>query len=294
MKRMLEVGSDGTMAINSSSVELIHTCRKKAYYALERNLRPKEESEALVFGTAIHKGLEAFYTAPIENGVRRVSEEDVHAAFTNAAQQLAHVDPSEKRSIENGKKILTKYMATYANDPWKVLTLSNGKPAVEVAFDLMTELPGIRLHGQIDCLLQNGETGEVVVCDHKTASTLGVDFFNRIKPNTQFSIYAWAARKLGYSVTKVMVNGIQVAKTKAEFVRVFTERTAEDDAEMMDSVVDAVQLFQTSREKNRWSINSASCSHYGGCQYRDLCSLSPVHRETAISDIWGARKDDTV
>jgi CRISPR/Cas system-associated exonuclease Cas4 (RecB family) len=287
MKRMLEVEGN-TFKINSSSAEILHTCRKKAYYALERGLRPKEESEAMSFGTAIHKALEAFYSSDFSNGERLITEQELHEAFISAAQPIMHVPAGEKRSVENGKKILTKYLETYSNDPWQTVRDSNGKPMVELKFELPMQ-EDIVLHGQIDCLLQNRESGEIVVCDHKTASTLGVDFFNRIKPNLQFSVYAWAARQLGFPVSKVMVNGIQVAKTKTEFVRVFTNRDAEDDLEMRDSITDAIRLYTNAKNTNVWAINSASCSHYGGCSYRDICSLSTAYRETAIDQLYGNR-----
>ena len=46
MKRMLEV-KDGVFYVNSSSVDLIQSCRRKAYYALERGLRSEEHTSEL-------------------------------------------------------------------------------------------------------------------------------------------------------------------------------------------------------------------------------------------------------
>ena len=91
MKRMLEQ-KDGVFYINSSSVDLIQTCRRKAYYALERNLRGGDESEAQLFGTAIHRAMEAFYGAPVEGGERRLTLEQFQDAFVDCASQtLAHL-----------------------------------------------------------------------------------------------------------------------------------------------------------------------------------------------------------
>ena len=149
--------------------------------------------------------------------------------------------------------------------------------------------PSIVLHGQIDCLLQNVETGEIVVCDHKTSSSLGSDFLNRIKPNLQFSIYAWAARQLGFPVSRVMVNGIQVAKTKVDLLRVFTDRKDSDFEEMWETIMESVELYRGSQKRGIWPINSSSCSSWGGCQYRDICSLDAPFRETAIEQIYGGK-----
>jgi hypothetical protein len=286
MKRMLEV-KDGVFYVNSSSVDLIQSCRRKAYYALERGLRGGDESEAQLFGTAIHKAMEAFYGAPIEGGVRRLTLEQFQDAFAQAASQLEHLPDADKRSIANGKKILEKYWSIYQNDPWQVVHDRQG-PVVERKFELDLT-PSIVLHGQIDCLLQNVETGEIVVCDHKTSSSLGSDFLNRIKPNLQFSIYAWAARQLGFPVSRVMVNGIQVAKTKVDLLRVFTDRKDSDFEEMWETIMESVELYRGSQKRGIWPINSSSCSSWGGCQYRDICSLDAPFRETAIEQIYGGK-----
>lgn len=287
MKRMLEK-KDGKFYINSSSVEIIQTCRRKAQYALSRNLRGEDESEALLFGTAIHMALEAFYSAPIVNGERQLTLEQFQDAFVDVAvQSLGHLPDSDKRSVANGKKIIEKYWEVYQNDPWVVVKDAQG-PVVERKFEFESRIPGVVIHGQIDCLLQNVETGEIVVCDHKTSSSLGSDFMNRIKPNTQFSIYAWAAQVMGYKVSRVMVNGIQVAKTKTDLMRVFTDRTEIDLMEMFETIEDSVNLYKQSEERNLWPINSASCGQWGGCQYRDICSLSAPFRETAIQQIYQA------
>lgn len=283
MKRMLEVVGD-TFKINASSAEIIHTCRRKAFYALNRNLRSEEGSEALVFGKAIHRALELFYSTSPD----RRSLEQVQWAFMDAAAPyLSAVPSSDKRSIENGKKILEKYFNVYSNDPWMVV-IHDKKPMVEFPFEIKVN-EKMTIHGQIDCLLQNMETDEIVVCDHKTSSSLGSDFMSRIKPNMQFSAYAWAANKLGFDVQNVMVNGIQVAKTKTDLLRVFTKRNEADFREMFESFDEACSMFLRAKQANSWPMNSASCSHYGGCPYRDICSLDVQYRETAIEQVWGKK-----
>jgi hypothetical protein len=274
---MLELNADGRVFINSSSAEIINTCLRKAQYSLQRNLRIEGESDALTFGTAIHAALAAFY-----NGQRDL--EYIQKIFEHEAKPLAHLD-NDKRSIANGKKILERYVATYENDPWTVYYDDKG-PFIERSFELPLTSE-VSVHGTIDCILKNTETGELVVCDHKTTSVVS-DLINRAKPNLQFSIYAWAANKLGIPVSRVMVNGIQVAKTKSDFVRVLTERTEEDFQEMEMALLDAVRRYKFASFMNIFPQNSASCSNWGGCQYRDICSLDAGFRETAIQQIYGA------
>ena len=203
-------------------------------------------------------------------------------AFREAAEPISSLPPTEKRSIDNGAKILTRYFEVYENDPWVSYRDAEG-PFVERSF----ELPwgSNYIHGTIDCILKNTQTGELVVCDHKTATSLS-DLANRVKPNVQFSIYAWAANQMGIPVNRVMVNGIQVAKTKSDFVRIFTDRNDEDYQEMRDTVNSAVRTYMASMDTGSWPQNTSSCSNYGGCQYLELCSLGSELRKNAIAQIY--------
>lgn len=286
MKRMLEwkdVLGNRSMCINASSIDIIMTCPRKAEYALSRDLRGSDESEALVFGTAIHSALEAFYRAA--PGSRKI--EDLHQAFDAAAEGKLLAESNEKRSIENGHKILSKYFEVYANDPWVIYTDNQG-PFVERSFELefsvakYNDLPfSVYVHGQIDAILQNTETGELVVCDHKTTSTVS-DLMNRVNPNLQFSLYAWAANELGIKTDRVMVNAIQVAKTKCDLLRVFTSRGEDDWSELRSTVHAAARTYHEAQAKKSWPMNTSSCSNYGGCQYLEICSTAKGQRENMI------------
>jgi hypothetical protein len=284
MKRMLERrGSD--FYVNASSVDIIQTCPRKAQYALVRNLRKEDESEALVFGKAIHSALETLYrTDPAKRSLS-----DMIAAFETAGASLSIVPDGEKRSLSNGVKILNRYFAAYANDPWVIYSDKDG-PWVERSFELPfkthNKFTSVFVHGQMDAVMQNVETGELVVVDHKTTSTVS-DLINRVKPNLQFSLYAWAAKEMGLPVNRVMVNGIQVAKTKSDFLRIFTDRGADDFAELDLSITHAVEQYDKFSASESWPMNTSSCSNYGGCQYLGICQLDKALKENAIRAQYG-------
>jgi hypothetical protein len=68
-KRMLKVYRDGdqtVVEINSSSLDIIQTCPKKAEYSLKRGLTLKGGKPATTFGSGIHKALEVMYSTPRE------------------------------------------------------------------------------------------------------------------------------------------------------------------------------------------------------------------------------------
>jgi CRISPR/Cas system-associated exonuclease Cas4 (RecB family) len=276
MKRMLEV-KDGKFYINSSSVDLIQTCKRKAQYALLDGYRSEDESEALTFGKAIHAALEEFY----KTTDRQLAP--ILDAFMIAAAPLAHVPATDKRSIDNGVKILKRYFEVYENDPWVAYRDEKGA-FVERSF----EVPFMDhfIHGTVDAVLRNTETDELVLCDHKTATSLS-DLANRVNPNLQFSIYIWALQRMNIPVKRAMINGIQVAKTKSDLVRIFTERNYQDFEEMFDSVHAAIQDYSSCYVAGKWPMNTSSCSHYGGCQYLEVCSLNKNLRPIAIEQIYG-------
>lgn len=277
MKRMLEY-KDGRFYINSSSVEIISTCKRKAQYALHMGLRKEDESDALTFGKAIHAGLEEFYKSPDRN-INAIID-----AFANAASPLAHLPQTDKRSIDNGVKIMRNYFDVYKNDPWVAYVDDKG-PFIERSFEVpfMSDF----IHGTVDAVLRNVETDELVVCDHKTATSLS-DLAMRVNPNLQFSIYIWALQTMNIPVKRMMVNGIQVAKTKSDLVRIFTGRDYTDFQEMFESVASAIESYDSSASSGRWPMSTSSCSHYGGCQYLDICSLNKNLRPAAIQQIYGS------
>lgn len=284
MKRMLE-RKGSVFYVNASSVDIINTCPRKAEYALLRGMRKEDESEALVFGKAIHAALETLYRA--DPAKRSLS--DMIAAFEAAGASLASVPETEKRSLSNGVKILNRYFASYASDPWVIYSDDKG-PFVERSFELPfkthNKFTSVFVHGQMDAVMQNTETGELVVVDHKTTSTVS-DLINRVKPNLQFSLYAWAANQMGLKVSRVMVNGIQVAKTKSDFLRIFTDRGPDDFAELDLSLTHAIEQYDKFSAADAWPMNTSSCSNYGGCQYLGICQLDKSLKENAIRAQYG-------
>lgn len=274
--------------INSSSVELIQTCKRKAFYSLKQGLKAVEESSATLFGTGIHKGLEAWYLASREERTSSQVRESVFAAFRNAVSALENLDITDKRHPVNGEKILTAYMEKYSNDPFEVLSDEVG-PLVERRFEFtLLDQPDIKIiyFGTIDCILRNTETNTILVCDHKTTSSLGSEFYSRLNPNLQYRGYVVGAqRALKIQTNLFLVNGLQVAKTKTDLARQII--MIDDDAieEFEDSVTWAVETYLHAMETGKWPQSSPSpCSMYGKCQFLDACAAPVAIREQILTN----------
>lgn len=297
-KRMLEVEklADGRtkVAINSSSLDLIQTCMRKSHYVLERQLVSNSESEALTFGSAIHKALEIWYAASALHRRSETLQAAAIAGFESIGSSLRMLDTNDKRSIDNGIKILRAYFKHYADDGFEVALDESGSPLVEKNISFLlhhSEELVIEYFGTIDVILQNKATGVTVICDHKTTHQLGSEFYNRCKPNFQYCGYVRAAREaLGIDTRLFMINGIQVVKTKQEFARQIVEFDASDFQEHTDAVVAAVKRYLHAQETAVWPMTAPNpCASYGGCQFLKVCEVPTKLRENVLSALYGVK-----
>lgn len=311
-KQMLSVRtlSDGTIEvrINYSSLELIQTCLRKAYYSLKQGLEKDTIAEPLVFGSAVHKALEVWYCAPLGNKMASslICEDyqcdpttvaEGHAqrcarclainAFRESGKVLSGLVFDDKRSLDNGTAILNAYFDEYHSDPFVVFSDETGPYVEKLVSHLIHEEPGLRIYlfGTLDLVLRDLVTKELFIVDHKTTWALGTEFYNRINPNFQYTGYVWLVRKaLGLDVSRFMVNGIQVARMKRGFARQFTERNDEHFEELCLAVVYNVKKYLECEASESWPQNTPNpCSMYGGCSFRPLCEI-PASLRGAVTE----------
>lgn len=317
VKEMLTVDRSGErirVRINSSSLGIILSCPRKSFYSLHRKFRTKSESAALIFGTAIHKALEVFYSHPRADRLipkNFIDESDLMAfgpgnvdptshflyaairAFVEAAQPLAGLPDGDKRSIPNGIYLLQKYFMLNINDPYVVYCDGEG-PVTERTFSLplfQDAALEIELFGTIDVVLRSEQTGSILAADHKTTSQMGSDFLNRIKPNHQYTGYLLGAQQvLGLQTNEFMVNGFHVysrPKSKSaqgpKFMRQITTRSPADIEEFRQSVIWAVRTYLGWEETAVWPIGNVNeCAMYGGCSYIDICRAPSEIRQNIL------------
>jgi hypothetical protein len=315
-KRMLEVrkleNGKYLLEMNFSSLAIVQECLRKSQYRLLLKLTNEADSDAQVFGKAIHKALEHWYTLPEEN--RQLTETELKMVdslvsglvpesvyptaldsiyeFVKTAEPIRFLGDDDKRSLASGIKILKAYFKQYAEDGMEVLRDSAGVPYIEKQVEgklYEDEKLVIVFHGQIDLILRNRITGQISYSDHKTTAALGKEFYNRISPNHQYTGYVWAGNEfLGVQSDSFMVNGIQVAKTKHEFARQFTTITASDYQEMKQAYVEAAHRIVNAIERDTFPQSSPNpCSAYGGCPYLEICQAPAELRKTIIESKYG-------
>jgi len=324
-KEMLSVREDANglhVKINSSSLSILQECWRKSYYTLVRQLKSNVEGHATLYGTAIHKALEVFYSGTKDErilpenfskltdlmgagGPASPHEEAALPlrairAFLDTAAPLSSLPASDKRSLATGAWTLEHYFRTYINDPYVILRDEAGAPMVEkvVECEVWRE-PGltITLFGTIDCILRNEENGTVLVTDHKTSSVVGEQFYNRLLVNHQYSGYILLAQRvLGLDTQNFMVNAIQVKPrpvtargTAPHFPRQVTVRTPEMLEEFIHTLRYSVKQFLVLRvqaEKDGIYAfplgNVSACAAYNGCQFLKVCGAPRMLRENIL------------
>lgn len=311
-KRMLEIVAKEEelhLFINYSSLDIIQTCPRKAHFLLDRKLKRIDEAPALTVGTAVHKALEVWYSSSKEHKKRSnyQSDENIQlmlqgsepklsgpcartaalSVFLEEIKDLRSNPDLGARDPSNVISILDNYFDHYLDEEFELYSDDQG-PFVERTFEL--EIPGfddvrIFFHGTIDMILRERNTNNLYVCDHKTTSSLGKDFFNRIKPNFQYTGYFWGAKEaFGLNPKAFIVNGIQIAKTKREFKRQVTFISDEEIKELHLALRDAAMRFIDYKQTGEWPMSAPnSCSMWGGCEFRQVCEMDSNLRENVIS-----------
>lgn len=314
VKEMLSVShldNKTEVRINYSSLSIIQTCPRKAQYTLLKKLRSKVESPATVFGSAIHGALEVFYSEPRDNrsipkDFRKHSDLIPSGAvpgdhflyramqkFVEKAEVLRQLPDSDKRSLANGIWLLQCYFETYINDPYVVVSDKDGPITERLVEYPIYEDDHLRIiyFGTVDVILKNEQTGVILPTDHKTSSVVGNDFYNRLKPNHQYTGYLWLAQEVfGLKTDSFLVNCLQVkprpvrASTAGpHFPRQVTRRSAEDIEEFQLSVIEAVRNYLRWGVNENYPLGSVDvCTFWGGCSFLEVCSAPSSLRQNII------------
>ena len=278
---------------NSARTEY-QSCPKKFYFRHELGYAAIRESEAMAFGTAFHKLLEAHF-----NGTPEV----MPMIFDSIP------DPFKRVAAE---KLYEGYFAKYGEEraiteQEYVIPLINPKTmSASKTFELAGKIDGIR--------------GGAII-EHKTTSESidnpSADYWLKLAIDSQISGYFLAAEKLGHKPEKIIYDvikkpTIKPGKATPEEDRKYkkdgtlyanqraTDETPEeygqrlqediienpgkyfqrreiarlesDLAEYMADMWSVAKLIMESRNENYWPKRTSQCFTYGRCAYYEVCA----------------------
>ncbi len=245
----IKLFSLGERIYDATALQTYLRCPKAFEYRWVRGIVPKKESEALLFGATFHKALTVWYTSHNLSQAKKVFEE------------LPKFMEDELRTRDRGKALMEAYVKRWGDEPFKVRD-------IEVSFHL--GMPGGSVFaGRMDMIVE--WDGNVYVIDHKTGRSLGLSFFNSLRPHLQFDGYSYACKELVGECRGVIVNGIQICKSKIAFERKVSARSEEEMGVFAENFTLIVQDVERDILRKKFIRNTASCGLYGGCPYKELC-----------------------
>jgi PD-(D/E)XK nuclease superfamily len=178
--------------MTNSRLRAARACLRLHFFMYELGYRPIAESAALMFGTAAHAALEKRFLLLMD--------------LLSAPSATFNLDPFEEMRL---RVVLAGYDARWHDDAERYEVLD-----VERRFEAPLRRPVTlrrsttwRIAGKVDAIVRERESGRVLVVEHKTASGdvgTGSLYWQRLRMDSQISIYLDGARAIGYDPAGVL------------------------------------------------------------------------------------------
>lgn len=208
--------------VSVSQLQTFMSCPKKWEYGYVENLTPRVDRPFLTVGKLCHKGMQVAMTYLWKSQMVGITDKSMEwfiesweyfgvcaieyewkEYITNNAF-LAEEMPEQEQILADAIAVFKQAFEEF--EPWKydVLTVcKNGveTPALELHF--VVPCAGSKgLHGYIDAILRDRETGSVWCTDYKFRKSLSPDDEEAV--NIQNAVYTHACKKMGIKITGTM------------------------------------------------------------------------------------------
>jgi hypothetical protein len=300
------------IAWDSTSLGLLKECPRKYQYEIVLGWHGKGENVHLKFGQLYHAGCEAYdhFCASIGKLGGGLTDEEhqegirtcLRHVFKLSAQKLPDGSFQGWRSTDPYKNLwtlcrsLVLYHDHFRNSPLRTVTLSNGKPAVELSFAFQGgEVNGQPFYwcGHLDRVVEDvAEPNKKMVHDRKTSKAqLNARWFQGFSPHNQFTLYTMASlvhyQQPTYGIT---VDGVQVQVNSSLFARQFIPFPEPVINEWLVEANYYINQAYAFAEAGFWPKNDKSCGNYGGCVFQKVCSKSPSFRQNWLEADFAPRR----
>lgn len=208
--------------VSVSQLQTFMSCRRKWAYNYIDNITPRVERAYLTVGKLCHKGMQVamqnMWAAQQEeidtsydSGAWGICREMGIAAIKSEWQEymsgtpmLAEEVPEFEQILDDSIDVFTQAFCEFK--PWKyeVMTVvKQGKPQPALELHFVVPCPPTKgLHGYIDAILKDRETGFVWCTDYKFRKSLSPDEDEAY--NLQNSVYTHACTLMGFSISGTM------------------------------------------------------------------------------------------
>lgn len=293
---------DYLMSIDNTKLQTFMTCPMKAFYYILLRREPQAHNAALVFGGAIHVGIESML-----HGESPEQQDELVRTFF-----LDHPTPlDEYRTVTNAIEVMGHYRRRSAFDDyqWEILSDVAG-PIIERPFevpldvvnvDCEIQLPtwseprhvrriNIAWSGRID--LVASVRGKPLVIDHKTTSIGDDKFMQDFQLSGQTRGYVWSGQTMWpeLGISGIGINVFYLKKPAAntgltergprggepalKFMRCYFDYSAQSLTNWAESASDICKTFIYHLVIGAFPMYDKSCfGKYGKCGYHDCCTF---------------------
>lgn len=199
--------------ISVSQLQSFLSCKKKWEYGYIEEITPRVDRAYLTIGKLCHKGMQAAmqykwkfpqasFEQLLEQGTEAIKTE--HDKYMLVTPLLDEELPDMDQMLKDALSVFSQAFEEF--EPWKyeVVSILNKRvisPALELHFRVPC-LPTRGMHGYIDAILRDTDTGFVWCTDYKFRKTLSPDEDEAY--NIQNAVYAYACQKMGIEITGTM------------------------------------------------------------------------------------------
>lgn len=258
-------------------------CPQKYSYQYNLGIEPLIPAQALMKGSLVHLALAHHYTRKKAEDIG----EDKDQFFNpfEAIREKCNQSPEFGEFASNIEDVIDAYQRYWMveNRNWRVLEVEQLAYAIIEDPQLKGENGEQKkylLTGRFDMVLENINTGDILVVDHKTTSRLSSAHQNFYSVSGQLIGYEYMARKIfGDRLKGVMLNLIQLT-SPYKFNRIVLTPRPNLVAHFEQTVIDAerriAELENSGRDPMNYpkAMNELTCfTRYGACQYLDTCKF---------------------
>lgn len=199
--------------VSVSQLQTFLSCKKKWEYNYIENITPRVERSYLTIGKLCHKGMQAvmqmLWWFPLTT-LEQLTQHGLDAMYNMGEEYMGNTPmldeeiPDFQQMRNDAANIFEQALAEFDPLKYDVISVVRGQkvePALELHFRVPCP-PTKGLHGFIDAILRDKETGFIWCTDYKFRKSLSPDDDEAY--NIQNAVYSYACRKMGIEITGTM------------------------------------------------------------------------------------------
>ena len=270
-----DLGGEFPENFDNLILQSARNCPRSFFFRHILHLVPRgvpEMGMKAIFGIALHKGVERLW---LGDSIEQASE--------------AAIEEYNSFGIEWGEKLpytaqgIVMALVSWASQ-FKDSNKSFDMYAPEAGF--LVPMGDFNYYGRIDGVYtKDGKRGAWELKTTKSA------YYITENPHNQITGYIYAVRQITQErVTEATLDIIQLQVRKIECTRITTQRSEHNLDYFVAETQFFVSVLQGMFEAGIWPMNTAYCTNWGGCAYKDLCACKSVDTMYRLLPMYDTRQ----